>query len=271
MLHPLGLDLDFASMDISIREESWDFFMAVYHHWRQVSAEETERMWIKHISEQFGIEPKPVIILIVTKAVVIWILYGEVLILVIRNGSGSYMTAIKNLAALVEGLAVAIAANQPEMIAYFIQKLKEHLSFTSYGDDVAQTFDEILLPSFAGPVLADVFDALGYTATDSSKSATIRDYVSPSDLQFIKRRFVRRDGWVYAPLEEKSLHNSLLFRFRSMNESDFYDACFDSYQRESCHFPDAVTRIKNMASALRSVGHQPKILNVESVRSSWRM
>lgn len=268
--HKRAIDLDFASMDITVRNESWDFFINAYCLWLGIGVEAFRSLVAANIQKELNFSPQETTLAPIFRPLHVRILYGDILIECIRNCSGTYNTAIKNLAALLEGIALAIVTLPRETYNIVMADLRSHLELTTYGDDFALSYSDLLKDVFAGPALAKVYYALGYLATDARKSATIPDYISPAELQFIKRRFVPRNGWVFAPLDESSIYNSLLWRFKTRPLYQFFDDAFRSFEIECAHYPDFQKRVDSMVEAMKTIGYAAKPTPLFAIHAKWQ-
>lgn len=273
--HEFNLDMDFSKMDISARPESWQFFLKAYALWRGYDdVGEFLKNLTLNVRATFGITHDcPSCIYPVELASTIHVLYGNMLVLIYRNGSGNFLTAIINLAAILEGIVVSAADEAVEFgedFDGFMYALREHIELTTYGDDTATSFDKWAFSFMNGPNLQRVYHQLGYTMTDAMKRAEMSLNTPFEELSFIKRRFVKRGDWMYAPLDEKSIYNMLLWRFKTQEEHDFFKSAWISFVTESCHYPDAKNRIHNMREKLKSIGFVAELKSIDAIRSSWR-
>lgn len=267
--HPNANDFDFKAMDIHNREQSWDTFMEAYKLYvnepnLQAKAHAHIEFQLKHTMDSVRCT-KPVF-----KALHITILYGNVLMTVIRNGSGSFLTALKNLAAILEITCVAVINSYEPGMDDILLDISAFIELATYGDDTLITFHDRLKNALCATNFVKVAYELGYIATDAAKSEVMSEFKNLDDCTFIKRSFVSRGGWMYAPLDQKSIHNMLLWVREPQSEADFFESAMNSYATENAHYPDGQKAVNVACAFLRDHKFDIRTPSLDAIRASWR-
>jgi hypothetical protein len=114
----------------------------------------------------------------------------------------------------------------------------ENVFPATVGDDNASGLSSKVCDKFNLVTLQPIYAKFGYTVTDARKSGKISPFVSPEDLQFVKRKFLyNEDVKMYvAPLEKDSIYKMLAFWCKKSIEICSYvdrmSQCLDVALRE---------------------------------------
>lgn len=79
----------------------------------------------------------------------------------------------------------------------------KHISFVSYGDDNVINIDKCIIDKFNQEIISEHCSKIGFTYTDEAKTGILVKYKPLSEINFLKRRFLRDadSGLFEAPLE----------------------------------------------------------------------
>jgi hypothetical protein len=74
--------------------------------------------------------------------------------------------------------------------------------------------------------------------TSSAKEDVSVDYEHIDDVTYLKRAFVWRDGWMFAPLDKMSIHEMLQWcRPSNIDINEIMQSTFDSFCNHMVHYP----------------------------------
>jgi hypothetical protein len=113
---------------------------------------------------------------------------------------------------------------------------RKFVEFAAYGDDNLSGVSE-MVPWFNAKSYANVMKLHGIDYTSCSKGKIEVEYEHIDDVSYLKRRFVEREGWVYAPLEKNSIHETMQWCRPSSNTMlSNMQSTFDSFCQEMVHY-----------------------------------
>jgi mRNA-degrading endonuclease RelE of RelBE toxin-antitoxin system len=213
------LDLDFANFDIShyfrlMREVAWFFYqlaMLWYGH------EESARI---------------VYLLVYALGCQLFEHKGDFAMKVKGLPSGHIVTLILNSIINILLMMVAFEMLYPDKDFF------EEVFPGVVGDDNLAGVSESVSEKFNLVNLQEIYKGFGYAVTDASKSSVVKPFVSPQNMQFLKRKFryEPRLKLVVAPLEKDSIYKMLSFwSFKKQGGASYTQrmaACLDTAQRE---------------------------------------
>jgi hypothetical protein len=100
-----------------------------------------------------------------------------------------------------------VTFSQPYMQAY-----AKYVEDCFYGDDCVLSVSDYIKGWFNQRSCARVFKELfGITLTDATKNDIDRDFTPRSEVTFIGRRFVSRDGHIWAPIKKSIIEDALFW------------------------------------------------------------
>jgi hypothetical protein len=132
-----------------------------------------------------------------------------------------------------------------------------HVEFASYGDDNLSGVS-VLCPWFTARSFQAVMKKHGIKYTSCSKGNIEVDYESINDVTYLKRSFVIRSGWTFAPLDKKSIHEMMQWcKPSNIEMSEIMQSTFNSFCTEIMHYgrneyDDYVDHVMSVVSELDS-------------------
>jgi hypothetical protein len=152
------------------------------------------------------------------------------------NPSGTPLTTIINCCvnALLFRYAYMTMAIERNLNPY---DFRLHVEFASYGDDNLSGVS-VLCPWFTARSFQAVMKKHGIKYTSCSKGNIEVDYESINDVTYLKRSFVIRSGWTFAPLDKKSIHEMMQWcKPTNMEAGEIMQSTFDSFCNHMVHYP----------------------------------
>ncbi len=115
-----------------------------------------------------------------------------------------------------------------------------YIRMMTYGDDnIISVHDSVTGFDFWVIHIQLAKIGVKYTPADKSKPDEGRSFDSPEEVAFLKRLFVERDGFVYAPLDFSSICKTLNCWMTSLESDEAHGlATFVSIWENACHYED---------------------------------
>jgi len=161
---------------------------------------------------------------------------GDLIQMISTNPSGNPLTVVINciVNSLLQRYAFLCENGS-------LDDFNENVQPINYGDDnITGVKDGV---NFNHLIMAKHMEKVGMGYTMADKGAEPKAFTPIDELEFLKRRFVVRDGWTYAPLDVKSIHRMLTVSVYSRKVDRYEQAAnalrsvlFESYQHGKAKF-----------------------------------
>nr|AWA82262.1 putative RNA-dependent RNA polymerase [Drosophila melanogaster Nora virus] len=124
------------------------------------------------------------------------------------NKSGSYTTTIDNcLANDLYGLYAWVKTTGLRSLWDY----RQNVSSVAFGDDIIKSVSDAYKDKYNYITYRDVLNATGHIMTPGSKDGEEKPFTSFTNLQFLKRGFVSKDGMTLAPLLQRSIEGPFVW------------------------------------------------------------
>jgi predicted DNA-binding antitoxin AbrB/MazE fold protein len=172
------------------------------------------------------------------------------------NPSGTPLTTIVNCCvnAMLFRYAYMYMAIERDLSPY---DFRRHVEFASFGDDNLSGVC-VSVPWFNALSFKNVMSKYNIDYTSSCKGLITVEYESIDDVTYLKRSFVLRDGWMYAPLAKASIHEMMQWcKPSNIEMSEIMQSTFNSFCTEIMHYgrneyDDYVDHVMSVVSELDS-------------------
>ncbi|APG78595.1 hypothetical protein 1 [Xinzhou nematode virus 2] len=125
------------------------------------------------------------------------------------NPSGQVLTACFNsFVNMTFCLATFLYAGRNESTPYNTTDYENHVAMTVFGDDHVMSVDRSC-DLFNMLSIMQAAQQLGMKYTDNKKNKDLEKFLQWDDVTYLKRRFIRKDDEVYAPLERSVIFDML--------------------------------------------------------------
>jgi hypothetical protein len=172
------------------------------------------------------------------------------------NPSGTPLTTIINCCAnaiLFRYAYMYLSVRQEPSVDPFTFRM--YVEFASFGDDnISGVSDKV--PWFNAIAYSKVMEEYGIAYTSSAKENVVVEYEHIDDVSYLKRSFVFRDSWMFAPLDKNSIHETMQWcRMSNTHIDEIMQATFNSFCQEMVHygeeeFNDYVDHVMSVACRL---------------------
>jgi hypothetical protein len=182
------------------------------------------------------------------------------------NSSGHPLTVIIN--SIVNSLYIRLAFKN--VTDKHVSEFKKFVHLATLGDDNAMGVSPLI--EFSHTQIQNYLGKYGVKYTMPDKETESIPYVSIEDIEFLKRRFVEKDGEVYCPLNEDSIMKSMcvLTKSKSVLENEQLAQILEAANREFAMYGKEVYDVKH-AKLLKIIESEPSISRMMLPRfyESW--
>nr|DAZ87920.1 TPA_asm: hypothetical protein [Phagomor virus 1] len=127
------------------------------------------------------------------------------------------------------------------LLASFIASPTDWFSFRSYGDDHIVRVSKVVSGFFTMVNVSRLLASYGIEYTSTEKHEVACDFVEEKDLSYLKRKFVVRDGSVFAPLEMDSIRELMNWvKVNDLTPKQALEANIDCALLEMTHYRKAM-------------------------------